>query len=93
MKLLSAILPVVALVAATGQVEARNCRKGLVYCGSTLRSIATGTNYDPVMAATGHADNNDLFDCTDDDGNIRWVTYCYNGCVDSGRETNDYCRP
>ncbi|KAI8825319.1 uncharacterized protein EV422DRAFT_564656 [Fimicolochytrium jonesii] len=92
MKLTSAIVAVVALVAATGQVEARNCKKGTVYCGKTLRSIATGRNYDPVMAATGHTDNNDLFDCTDDDGNIRFVMHCNNGCVDSNAWTNDWCK-
>ncbi|KAI8817220.1 uncharacterized protein EV422DRAFT_570838 [Fimicolochytrium jonesii] len=83
MNLVSALLAVVALVCVSGQVEARNCKRNKVYCGSTLRSIATGNNYDPVMEATGHTDGNDLFYCTDYDGNIKWIQYCQGGCRDN----------
>ncbi|KAI8825320.1 uncharacterized protein EV422DRAFT_504032 [Fimicolochytrium jonesii] len=91
MKLASAILAVVC-VAFASQAEARNCIAGITYCGSTLRAIATGSNYDPVMAATGHVLGNDKFYCNDRNGGIVWLKTCRENCVDRGAAKSDYCQ-
>ncbi|KAI8816118.1 uncharacterized protein EV422DRAFT_334151 [Fimicolochytrium jonesii] len=91
MKLVSAILAVI-LVTAASQAEGRNCRQGMTYCGSTLRAIATGQNYDAQMAATGHTSGNDLFYCKGgDNGDIIWIQTCPTHCNDGGSEYNDWC--
>ncbi|KAJ7195058.1 hypothetical protein GGX14DRAFT_575828 [Mycena pura] len=89
---------VVLAVAATS-AAARNCKTGLLYCGSALRHIG---NYDGnikkaikwILIPHGETDGNDvLFECSDIFGNIVYDRQCGKGnCVDGGQGKSDYCR-
>ncbi|KAH6847831.1 hypothetical protein B0I37DRAFT_375952 [Chaetomium sp. MPI-CAGE-AT-0009] len=86
-----------ALVAAVLPLaEAKACKEGLKYCGSTL--LRRG-NYmreiDNELKRVGLPtqdpyERNSLFHCGSD-GWIRWQVYCGN-CIDGGDGKDDYCR-
>ncbi|KAK4207082.1 hypothetical protein QBC37DRAFT_456586 [Rhypophila decipiens] len=82
---------------------ARNCTPGLRYCGSTLREIATGDNYDiqireAFVAFTGNRfasqedENKALFLCLPGpDGDVRVHEVCDISCRDNGNDNSDSC--
>ncbi|EHK20907.1 uncharacterized protein TRIVIDRAFT_139640, partial [Trichoderma virens Gv29-8] len=92
------VVSVAALATLVPFATARNCKKNLDYCGSTLLDIG---NYEgQIISALGSAgkptDNNwrrkSLFYCAGGpNGEIQWTEYCGERCVDAGKDKSDYC--
>ncbi|KAL1985853.1 hypothetical protein VTN96DRAFT_7345 [Rasamsonia emersonii] len=76
---------------------ARNCTPGLNYCGSTLLDIGHyQSQIDQAIADAGvpEVDNGreSLFHCIGgDNGVIKYLGDCPNGCHDAGAGNSDYC--
>ncbi|KAK6834318.1 hypothetical protein PG990_000861 [Apiospora arundinis] len=87
----------IALLAAVG-AEARNCKAGLNYCGSTLLSIGDYRGQiQQAMVAAGHDPNtypNEyLFSCVGgSEGLISVLNNCDRGCQDNGKDKSDTCK-
>ncbi|KAK3382542.1 hypothetical protein B0T24DRAFT_17556 [Lasiosphaeria ovina] len=94
------LVPALAL-AFSGLADARDCTKGLRYCGYNLLKI--GNYKDTIrheLQRTGHwsweakkeriLTDNSRFVCGDA-GAINYVDFCSGGCVDGGSDKNDFC--
>ncbi|KAM5343983.1 hypothetical protein ACJ41O_012520 [Fusarium nematophilum] len=92
-----ATLAVAALAVFAPIAEARNCRKGLTYCGYVL--LRRGNYYNQIeqeLSANGKSTSSDwiknsLFECTGgSNGDINYLRKC-GDCKDGGDKHNDYC--
>ncbi|KAI8721607.1 hypothetical protein NCS52_00302600 [Fusarium sp. LHS14.1] len=91
--------PMFLLTAALASLgEARNCKAGISYCGSTLLNIGDYTNQinQALKAAKQPSDftraQNSLFYCEGGKhGNIRYTKLCTGGCKDHGNGKSDTC--
>ncbi|KAM7214733.1 hypothetical protein V8F06_009898 [Rhypophila decipiens] len=96
-KITALVLTALATLAA-----ARNCTPGLDYCGYILRDIATGNNYDAQMKSAlrklgvpvnESSMTHGLFYCIPGgDGDVQALAICANGCLNGGKERNDFCK-
>ncbi|WAO86194.1 Hypothetical protein NCS54_00345700 [Fusarium falciforme] len=95
--------PIFLLTAALASLgEARNCKEGISYCGSTLLNIGKPTQplpHSPGSMLTAAKQPNDftraqnsLFYCEGGKhGNIRYTKLCTGGCKDHGNGKSDTC--
>ncbi|KAK2020337.1 hypothetical protein LZ32DRAFT_598025 [Colletotrichum eremochloae] len=96
----SILLSVIA-VALSGVAEARNCTKGLRYCGYNLLKV--GDYEADIKKALQKANqwttskrkldlriNQSRFVCGDN-GVINWIEFCNGGCIDGGHDKHDFC--
>ncbi|KAK1948665.1 hypothetical protein LY78DRAFT_664789 [Colletotrichum sublineola] len=92
---ISIVLSAIA-VALSGVAEARECTKGLRYCGYNLLKI--GDYQSDIRKALVKAKQprtkvtieQSRFACGDK-GAITWVDFCRAGCVDMGSGQHDIC--
>ncbi|KAJ4322671.1 hypothetical protein N0V84_004696 [Fusarium piperis] len=92
--------PMFLLTAALASLgEARNCKSGISYCGSTLLNIGDYSNQiNKALKSAGQPTNdftraqNSLFYCEGGKhGDIRYTKLCPGGCKDHGNGKSDTC--
>ncbi|RSL58092.1 hypothetical protein CEP53_006250 [Fusarium sp. AF-6] len=95
-KIYAPIFLLTATLASLG--EARNCKKKLTYCGSTLLNIGDYSNQitqalkDAGQSADFTRAQNSLFYCEGGkNGDIRYTRLCTGGCKDHGDDKSDTC--
>ncbi|KAH6885180.1 hypothetical protein B0T10DRAFT_492147 [Thelonectria olida] len=91
------VLSVAALAVFAPIAEAKNCQKGLTYCGYVL--LRRGNYYNQISAelrANGQSTdsnwvNHSLFKCLGgNNGDISYIKHC-SSCQDGGDNNNDFC--
>ncbi|KAJ4153575.1 hypothetical protein LMH87_010058 [Akanthomyces muscarius] len=88
------------MAAAAPLAEARNCNKGLLYCGNTLLAIGNyRAQIDDAVAKAGirrfkgdDLTTDSLFKCLGgSNGDIEYTNFCRRGCQNGGSGKNDFC--
>ncbi|KAJ4264523.1 hypothetical protein NW762_005725 [Fusarium torreyae] len=91
-------IAVAALAVIAPVAEAKNCQKGLTYCGYVL--LRRGNYYNQIDASLKNAGqktdnnhiNNSLFYCQGgNNGDISFRKYCGGSCKDGGDGNSDKC--
>ncbi|KAJ7791219.1 hypothetical protein B0H14DRAFT_2395839 [Mycena olivaceomarginata] len=87
----------IIVLASAAYATARNCSRGLSYCGRSLLHIGNYANQIEAAIEKAHTDHAHLLDtlfyCFED-GNIQVIKDCGSGrCADGGAKNSDICLP
>ncbi|KAL6901480.1 hypothetical protein GGI43DRAFT_403139 [Trichoderma evansii] len=92
------LIPLAILATLSSFAAANNCKVNLDYCGATLLRVGNyGEQIRGALQASGqptdgaHIERSLFFCAGGPNGEIEFLSFCGNRCVDGGAGHDDYC--